>query len=185
MSEIKNSAFVFVKPHANTEKVQDLVRSKLNEAGIDILSEASISGEEIDSKKLIDQHYYAIASKATILPAKDIPVPTEKFEAAFGEKWATALEEERACNAMEACAKFGCDAASLDKAWAAAEKVEKFGGVRIKISYTVLKLVIKSYDISSTPFLSLRNLHFRVSTVVKFLMATTRLSTYSMPSSWQ
>jgi hypothetical protein len=44
----------------------------LTEAGITILSEADIDGTVIDEKKLIDQHYFAIASKATILPAKDI-----------------------------------------------------------------------------------------------------------------
>ena len=59
-SELLNSAFVFVKPHANTPKVQDLVRAKLQEKGVSILSESDISGDVIDKKKLIDQHYYAI-----------------------------------------------------------------------------------------------------------------------------
>jgi hypothetical protein len=70
---LKNSAFVFVKPHANTKATQDMVRQKLIEAGIEILSEKNISGSTIDEKKLIDQHYYAIASKATILSADKIP----------------------------------------------------------------------------------------------------------------
>jgi len=122
-----NSAFVFVKPHANTKKVQDLVREELTKRGITVLKELDISGEEIDSKKLIDQHYYAIASKATILPAKDIPVPADKFKAEFGEDWDKVLSEGRAVNAMEACAKFGCDAAGLNDAWGKA-KVTKFGG---------------------------------------------------------
>jgi len=108
-------------------KVQDLVRSKLIESSINITKELDISGEDIDSKKLIDQHYYAIASKATILPAKDIPVPAAKFQEKFGESWEKVLSEGRAVNAMEACAKFGCDATTLDAAWGKA-KVEKFGG---------------------------------------------------------
>ena len=58
-----NSAFVFVKPHANTEATQKLVREKLTAAGIEILSESDVNGKVIDEKKLIDQHYYAIASK--------------------------------------------------------------------------------------------------------------------------
>jgi hypothetical protein len=70
---LKNSAFVFVKPHANTAATQDMVRQKLVEAGIEILSERDIDGGTIDEKKLIDQHYYAIASKATILSADKIP----------------------------------------------------------------------------------------------------------------
>jgi len=124
---LKNSAFVFVKPHANTQATQDMVRQKLIEAGIEILSEKDISGSTIDEKKLIDQHYYAIASKATILSADKIPVPEDKFQETFGEKWSDVLKEGRGVNAMEACKKFKCTAEELDAAWQAA-KVVKFGG---------------------------------------------------------
>jgi hypothetical protein len=124
---LKNSAFVFVKPHANTAATQDMVREKLLASGIEILSETDIDGKTIDEKKLIDQHYYAIASKATILAADKIPVPEDKFEETFGEKWSDVLKEGRAANAMQACEKFGCNAAELDAAWQAA-KVVKFGG---------------------------------------------------------
>jgi hypothetical protein len=61
------------------------------------------------------------------LSAKDIPVPKEKFQASFGESWDTVLQENRACNAMEACARFQCNATALDEAWQKA-KVVKFGG---------------------------------------------------------
>jgi len=77
---------------------------------------------------LIDQHYYAIASKATILSADKIPVPAEKFQESFGEAWDLVLSEGRAVNAMEACEKFSCDAQELDAIWGKAKKVTKFGG---------------------------------------------------------
>ena len=124
---LKNSAFVFVKPHANTKATQEMVREKLLAKGIEILSESNIDGNTIDKKKLIDQHYYAIASKATILDADKIPVPEDKFEETFGEKWTDVLKEGRAANALKACEKFGCTAEELDAAWQAA-KVVKFGG---------------------------------------------------------
>jgi hypothetical protein len=57
---VKNSAFVFVKPHANTPATQKLVQEKLTAAGCTILSEMDIDGQTIDKQKLIDQHYYAI-----------------------------------------------------------------------------------------------------------------------------
>jgi hypothetical protein len=122
-----NSAFVFVKPHANTEATQNLVRNKLTQAGISIISEGEVTGEEIDEKKLIDQHYYAIASKATIVPANEIPVPEAKFEESFGETWEKVLSEKRACNALEACEQFKCSPSQLNEAWQKAHVV-KFGG---------------------------------------------------------
>ena len=127
-SELLNSAFVFVKPHANTPATQALVKDKLEGAGIEILSEHDISGETIDENRLIDQHYYSIASKATILPASEIPVPHDKFLAEFGESWETVLAEKRAVNAMDACDRFGCTPEELNKAWLASKSVVKFGG---------------------------------------------------------
>lgn len=64
---LTNSAFVFVKPQANTASVQDLVRNTLKSKGVTILSEADISGETIDKKKLIDQHYYAIGRSSRLV----------------------------------------------------------------------------------------------------------------------
>jgi len=138
-AKLLNSAFVFVKPHANTPATQKLVKEKLAGAGITILSETDIDGKTIDEKKLIDQHYYAIASKATILPASEIPVPADIFKAKFGESWDTVLAENRACNALDACKRFGCTPEELNDAWQKAT-VEKFGGgfycglVAVKVS---------------------------------------------------
>ena len=39
----------------------------LRQGSIMFLKQGSIKGETIDKKKLIDQHYFAIASKATFL----------------------------------------------------------------------------------------------------------------------
>jgi hypothetical protein len=122
-----NSAFVFVKPHANTPATRDLVREMLTKAGIEILLEQDIGGESIDKNGYIDQHYYSIASKATILPASKIPVPAEKFELTFGESWNKVLKEKRACNAMEACERFECTPDELNVVWQKAATV-KFGG---------------------------------------------------------
>ena len=128
---LNNSALVFVKPHANTKAVQDFVRDALEKRGIIITSESDISADSIDKKKLIDQHYYAIASKATILTPDQIPVPRDKFEEFFGESYDKVLKEGRAANAMQACKTFDCDANALDGAWREAEaqsKVVKLGG---------------------------------------------------------
>lgn len=123
----KNSAFVFIKPHANNTKTQQVVSETLRAKGIDIIAEGEFTGEQIDKGMLIDQHYYAIASKATLLKPVEIPVPADKFKEKFGLEWESALEQGLVYNAMDACAYLGVDAAGLDKLWTTADKV-KFGG---------------------------------------------------------
>lgn len=127
MSSPMNTAYVFIKPHANNTKTQELVSSTLLSKGITILKEGEFTGEEIDAGMLIDQHYYAIASKATILKPEQIPVPADKFQDKFGLTWETALAEKVVFNAMDACTELGVDAVGLDKIWTTADKV-KFGG---------------------------------------------------------
>ena len=125
------SAFVFAKPHANTPAVLSLIKKKFGEVGVTIQSEGEITGEAINSEGYIDQHYYAIASKATILKPSALNIPTDKFSAAFGEEWSNVLKEGRAYNAMDVQGALGLSQEALDKAWLAAKsagKLIKFGG---------------------------------------------------------
>jgi nucleoside diphosphate kinase len=126
-----NAAYVFIKPHAVTDKVKALAKEGLEAKGIKILAEGSLSGEVIDEKKLIDQHYYAIASKATILKPTELNIPVDKFKEQFGLTWEDALASGKVFNAMDACKHLEIDADQLDAAWAkakAAKKLVKFGG---------------------------------------------------------
>lgn len=120
-----NSAFVFIKPHANTKPSQDLVKSTLLARGLSISHEGEIAGETIDKDMLIDQHYYAIASKATLVKPDKMPVSPEKFKEAFGVSWEDALKEGTVYNALDACTYLGVDANDLDAAWARAAKANK------------------------------------------------------------
>mmetsp|Transcript_19987 Transcript_19987/g.23951 ORF Transcript_19987/g.23951 Transcript_19987/m.23951 type:complete len:336 (-) Transcript_19987:137-1144(-) len=128
---VKNSAFVFIKPHAVTEATKNLVSSGLKAKGLKIKSEGPIAAEKIDQDKLIDQHYYAIASKATLLKPHQLNVPAEKFKAKFGLDWQAALDKGIVYNAIDGCAKLGMDSEQLDKEWGKAKKADKlvkFGG---------------------------------------------------------
>merc|ERR1712216_1017942 len=104
-------AFVFVKPHAVTPKCNEAVKQTLLAKGIKITSEGDLTSDVIDKKKLIDQHYYAIASKATILKPHELNIPLEKFEKAFGLSWDSA--KAKAYNALDACDKLGVDSEEL------------------------------------------------------------------------
>lgn len=120
-----NTAFVFIKPHANTSSVQAVVTSTFASKNITVLSEGELTAEEIDSGMLIDQHYYAIASKATLVKPVQLPVNSEKFEKQFGLTWEAALAQGNVYNALDACNYLGIDADALDAAWAKAKKADK------------------------------------------------------------
>jgi len=127
LCEGENSAFVFIKPHANTSASQKLVKESLAARSIVIKQEGEIKGEVIDHDRLIDQHYYAIASKATLKKPNELPVPAAKFQEAFGLSWEQALKDGVVYNAIDACTYLGIDGNGLDAIWSKA-KLVKFGG---------------------------------------------------------
>merc|ERR1712232_194599 len=96
---VRNAALVFIKPHAITEKTIALVKSHLESKGLEVVKDGRIEAATIDKDMLIDQHYYAIASKATILTPDKLPVPAEKFKETFGIEWSAALASGNAINA--------------------------------------------------------------------------------------
>lgn len=128
---VKNTAFVFIKPHAVTDAVVDLVESTLKSKGINIVESGTILGEDIDKKMLIDQHYYSIASKATLLLPEKLNVPPAKFKNKFGLEWSDALAQGVVYNAKDACEFLGLDSSGLNAEWARCKnegRMVKFGG---------------------------------------------------------
>jgi len=127
----KNSAFVFVKPAAVTDKMKELVKGTLEGKGLKVLKEGEIGAADIDKKQLVDKHYYAIASKATLLTPDKLNIPKDKFKDQFGLEWDDVLKDGKALNAKDACDKMGVDADGLNDMWGAAKKAKnlvKLGG---------------------------------------------------------
>jgi nucleoside diphosphate kinase len=133
-AEKTSSAFVFIKPHAVTDEVKAIVKKKLAEAGISVLSEGVIAAESIDKNKLIDTHYGAIASKAMKQKPASLtvqPKAQEEFKKAFGLSWSEALSKGLVYNAVDGCAKLGTDFDGLGQKWSTLKKgvnLLKFGG---------------------------------------------------------
>jgi len=126
-----NAAFVFIKPHAVTDKVKEVAKAGLLAKGIKILSEGELTGPVIDEKKLIDNHYYAIAVKATIKKPAELNVDNEKFKAQFGKDFKEVLDAGVCFNALDGCKEFGIDATAMAGAWDKAKedkKLVKLGG---------------------------------------------------------
>jgi len=143
---MQNSAFVFIKPQSYTVQAIKAVREKLLAAGCEIVEEAAIAGDVIDEKRLIDQHYYAIASKAVLLDADQLPVPADKFREGFGEDWSAVVAEGRAVNAMKACERFGCTAAQLNEAFRAHEKKDKSSVVKLGGGFYCAKFAVGEHE---------------------------------------
>jgi len=124
------SAFVFIKPHAVTPACQALVYGYFTGAGFSVTREGELASEVIDEKKLIDQHYYAIASKATLLKPAELNVPADKFEDKFKISWEDAKSKHLVFNALDACSELKVDASGLEKMWREMPKdnLIKFGG---------------------------------------------------------
>jgi len=126
------SAFVFVKPHANVEAVCELVKKKFGEVGVSVLSDGTYDGSVIDANKYIDQHYFAIASKATIKKPAELNVPADKFADFFGEDWETVKAENRTFNALDLQTELGLTPDALEQLWDATNADNKtrikFGG---------------------------------------------------------
>lgn len=129
-----HSAFVFIKPHANTASVRALVSEAFRERGIRVVSEGAISAETIDEHMLIDTHYGAIAAKAVKLKPEELTVQQKAQQAfldAFDLSWDEALMQGYVYNAMDACAALGIGADELAERWGELQKdvdLLKFGG---------------------------------------------------------
>ena len=130
----KQRAFVFIKPHACAPKNENnlLYKQKLvetlKENGCEVIREGKIASSVVERKKLIDAHYYAIASKATLLKPTDLNVPEDVFQNAFGVTWKEALEKNLCFNALDACKELNVDSAGLEKRSRLAKRSVKFGG---------------------------------------------------------
>ncbi len=102
-----------------------MVQEGLTAAGLKITAHGLLTAEEIDAKKLIDQHYYAIASKATILKPAQLNIPEDLFQQQFGLTWAEAQATGNVYNALDACAVLGITADEMDAQWGVCKKAKK------------------------------------------------------------
>jgi len=127
----KNRAFLFIKPHAATDATVALVAETLAARGVRIVAQGTLDGPTIDANRLIDQHYYSIASKATLQEPKELAVPPDAFEEFFKVPWAQALKTRRAVNALQAAKALNLSPDELQAKWkeiCAAKEMIKFGG---------------------------------------------------------
>uniref|UniRef100_A0A7S0ZRE8 Nucleoside-diphosphate kinase n=1 Tax=Noctiluca scintillans TaxID=2966 RepID=A0A7S0ZRE8_NOCSC len=130
----RGAAFVFIKPHAVTGEVKDLVARRFEMEGISIISQGSITAEDIDKDMLIDTHYGAIAAKAMKQKPADVIVQQkaqDEFQKAFGLAWKDALDQGLVYNLKDAAEKLDLSMSQVGDEYDKLKKGEsllKFGG---------------------------------------------------------
>jgi len=151
----KMQAYVFIKPHAVTEATKKLVSSSFAGVGISVYKEGALDAAIIEKDKLIDNHYYAIANKASLSKPAELNPPAakqEEFEKKFGISWKAALAKGIVFNAVDGCKRLGIDGVKMDATWGAAKKagdLVKFGG-----GFYAGRIPVPKKEESSSGFLS-------------------------------
>jgi len=132
--DTKNSAFLFIKPHAVKPAVEELVKKKLSENRIAVVRTGQIKAETIDEKGLIDTHYGAIASRALKQQPSELVVQPEAkaaFQEVFKLSWAEALQQGLLHNSASAALKLNLKPVELSEEFAKLKRgtnMVKLGG---------------------------------------------------------
>ncbi|CAJ1352906.1 unnamed protein product [Effrenium voratum] len=111
----ENLALVFVKPHACTPKVLQLVPDFLRESGLQVLRSGSVGAKTIEEQGIIDAHYAAIAKvgMARDLSTLGLEGTAAKFEAGYGRSLDDALAKNEVCSAVTAMEVLQVDPSEL------------------------------------------------------------------------
>ena len=119
----KNTALVFIKPHAVNDKVKALVVEHLKEHRVTIVSEGTMGSSHIKEHGIIDNHYAALAMNAVKLLPAELGIGADKkaeFEAMFGVGWDQAVAEKKVLNlAQFQELKPELDAEAIERKWRA------------------------------------------------------------------
>ena len=115
-----NSAFVFIKPHANTTQVRMMVGKLLLNKGFKVTKKGMFTSVELKDGSLFDKQFMSIAKKALVLRPANLVLTSSNsatFLNKYGEYWHDALRRGVICNAVEACERFGIEFRVLGKIW--------------------------------------------------------------------
>mmetsp|Transcript_57325 Transcript_57325/g.177946 ORF Transcript_57325/g.177946 Transcript_57325/m.177946 type:complete len:425 (+) Transcript_57325:77-1351(+) len=101
----ENTALVFVKPHAGTTQVLELVQRLLQDRKVEVLRKGSIDAAEIDARGIIDSHYAAIAKVGMTRDIASLGLgaaEAERFAAGYGRQLEEVLAAGQVYSAVTA-----------------------------------------------------------------------------------
>jgi len=143
-----NRALIFVKPDAINEKALSYIKEFLTARNITILNEGYLKAEDIDSKQIIDKHYFAISSAGYFKTPGELVLndeAKETFAQLFDNNWQDAVGQERVINSKTAETLTGSPA-ELRTMWGAATKSGKIAsGLYMAYLPEIEKIVINGF----------------------------------------
>ncbi len=130
---MRNTALVFIKPHAVTEEAVPFIEEFLGKGKILLLDKSIVDAEEIEREEIVDRHYFAIAHTAIYRTPAEYAMTEDAREAfanAFEVTWDDAISAGRVLNAWEALEKLGgISGAELNEKWKQSPQVKLAPGL--------------------------------------------------------
>lgn len=117
-SLLMNKSMLFVKPHANTNEVRDVIVGFLAERNYKIVDQGSVAGEEL--RECVDKQFADAGKKALVLSPHECSLSSISmmaFEQKFQISWSVAVRKQLVQNAHEACHILAVNAGELGSAW--------------------------------------------------------------------
>ena len=130
---MRNTALIFIKPHAVTDRAVEFTEEFLGRGGILLLDKSVMSAEEILREDIVDRHYFAIAHTAVHrTPAEYVMsgYARDAFEEAFDVSWDDAVAAGRVLNALEAQEQLGnISGRELNEKWKRSQQAKLAPGL--------------------------------------------------------
>lgn len=130
-----NQALVFIKPHAfGNPAVQDYVAQTFKKHDINVARRLVITGADVASKNLIDQHYSVNARVGTTANPAEIFLGDEgreKFRILFNETWDDALQAGRIISGLTLQKRLATNGEGLNAVWSGYKAQKLAGGVYV------------------------------------------------------
>ena len=120
-----NAGLIFIKPHAANTQTRSFVEKYIDEAGIIVEKNDFLSGEEIESRGIIDLHYFSISMTAMKTKPAELSVQktaVETFNSTYGLSWREAISANLVMNSADFMKARGIKTGEeLTKVWSAGQ----------------------------------------------------------------
>jgi nucleoside diphosphate kinase len=133
----RQSAFIFIKPHAVNDVVIDYVRKRLKNENYNILHQGNLPCTDIRDGNLATKHYGTLAQRALSIKPLDLPRLSEKAEKSFYNEFQTTFDDAIDSNTLMNVTEYynslniednDKDPFMLEKEWRSSTCVKLFPG---------------------------------------------------------